>query len=140
MLLHVGVSKVQIATLGAMESHLSLLCIKVDVALITYDGLSLIQGLSKAAGFSKGIGTCGSAHVSVLSLKGLSVDGDGSSLGVVALRDSLSKLIISSLGSASVHARLNDETLVARCSTDKLAVLRLHNLTADSVLSEVHLD
>jgi len=140
VLLHVGVSKVQIATLSAMESHLSLLCLKVDVALITYDGLSLVQGLSKATGFSEGVGTCGSAHVSVLSLKSLSVDGDGSSLGVVALRNSLSKFIIGSFGSASVHTRLNDETLVARCITDKLSVLRLHNLTADSVLCEVHLD
>jgi hypothetical protein len=140
VLLHIGVSKVKIATLGAMESHLSLLCLEVDVAFVTYNGLSLVQGLSKAAGFSEGVGTCGGAHVSVLSLKGLSVDGDGSSLGVVALRNPLSKLVISSLGSASEHAGLDGEIFVAICVTHKLAVLRLHNFTADSVLVEGHLD
>jgi hypothetical protein len=114
VLLHIGVSKVKIATLGAMESHLSLLCLEVDVAFVTYNGLSLVQGLS--------------------------VDGDGSSLGVVALRNPLSKLVISSLGSASEHAGLDGEIFVAICVTHKLAVLRLHNFTADSVLVEGHLD
>jgi len=110
---------------------------KIDVALELLDSLGLVEWLSKATGSGEGVGTSSSTHVSVLTLQSFSVDSDGSSLSVVTLRHSRSKLIISGLLGASVDAVLNDQSVVAGFHWHKLTVLGSHNLAADHVGSQV---
>ena len=139
MFFHVWISGNKICTLCASEISHSLFLLEVDIAFITNDSFSLIKWLCKTACFSKWIDTSCGTHVCVLSFQCLSVDRYWSLLSVVTLWNALTKLIISSLCSATVHTSLNDEIFIAGAHIDKFTVLSLHDLATDSVLRVVHL-
>ena len=133
VLLHVWVANVQITALGPGKRNLGLLSFKVDVALVAYDSLSLVERLSETTGLGEGVRARRGTHVGVLSLKRLCVNSDGAGLCVIALGNSRPKLLVCGLGSAPRHTALHSEVLVATVVANKLAVLGLHNFAADSV-------
>ena len=139
MLLHIWVPHIKVSTLSASERNGCLLLLEVNVALILNDSASLIKRLSETRALREGVRTSSGTHVCVLSFQCLSVDRYWSLLSVVTLWNALTKLIISSLCSATVHTSLNDEIFITGAHIDKFAVLSLHDLATDSVLRVVHL-
>ena len=137
MLLHVGVTEVQVAALGAREGYGRLLLLEVDVALVLDHGPCLIQWLRETGALGEGVGTRSSTHVSVLALKSFGINCDGTSLGVVTSWHTLAQLIISSFGRATIHTSLHNEVIVTITHWHELTILGLHDLAADSVLSKV---
>ena len=137
VLLHVWVSNVEVTALRASKIDCCFLLLEVNVAFVADHSLSLVERLGHTAGTGKGIWTCRGAHVRVLSLQCLSVNSNGSGLSVITLRNSISKLCVSSLGSASEHACLDDELIVTVLTSDKLAILSLHDLATYCVCGHV---
>ena len=137
MLLHVGVSVLQVTTSGASEGDLGLLGLEIDVTFIADDSLGLVERLGETARLGEGVGAGGGAHVGILSLEGLSVDGNGPSLCVVSLRDPSEQLGISGLLGAAVHTLLNGELVVASLLLHQFAILSLHDLATNSVGSHI---
>lgn len=137
MFLHVWVANVKITALGTCKVDYSLFFLEIDVSLIIYDSFSLVKWLGHATAASGGIWTSCSAHVRVLSLKCLCVDGDGPGLCVVSLGNSLHQLRICSLSCASIHARLDDEVFITGLTSNELAILGLHDLAANRVRCHV---
>ena len=121
----------------ASEVNDRLLLVKVDVALVSYHSLGLVERLGEAAGAGEGVGSGCGTHVSVLALKSLGVNRDGALLRVIALGDSSAELLIGCLGSTTVHSFFDNETLITASHADELAVLSLHHLASNSILSEV---
>ena len=137
MFFHVWVANVKITALGTRKVDYSLLLLEIDISLIIHNSFSLVKGLGHATATSEGIWTSCSAHVRVLSLKRLCVDGDGSGLCVVSLGNSLHQLRICSLSCASIHARFDDEVFITGLTSNELAVLGLHDLAANRVRCHV---
>lgn len=139
MLLHVGVSNVKVAALSASEIHCGLLLFEIDVAFITNDSFGLVEWLGESRRFGEGVWSSRCTHVSVFALKSLCVNCNRTSLSVIALGDTIAKFSISCLGCAPVHACFVDEVLVTAAHGDELAVLGLHDLASNSVLSQIFL-
>ena len=123
----------------AGESNCGLFFLEVHVTFVLNDSTSLVERLSETRALCEGVGARCCAHVGVLSLKCLRVDGDRSGLSVVTGWDAGTELIVSCLGSATVHSSLNDEVLIAVAHRYQLTILSLHHLATDSVLRVVHL-
>lgn len=137
VLLHVGVANVKIAAIGAREGNSGLLLLEVDIAFILDNSAGLVQRLRETRALSEGVRAGGSAHVGVLTLESLGVNGDGTRLSVVAARHACTQLIIGGLCSTTVHTSLNDELVIALNHWHKLAILCPHNLPSDCVLLDV---
>ena len=137
VLFHVGVAHVEVAALRAGKVDSCSLLLEVHIALVADDGLSLVERLGHTAATGEGVGTRGRAHVCVLSLQSFGVNCNGPGLSVVTLRDSLHELGVSGLSCAPKHTRLDGELIITRVLLHELAILGLHDLTADRVGCQV---
>ena len=137
VLLHVWVAIAQVTTSCASEADGGLFFLKIDVAFIVNNSLGLVERLSESTGSCEGVGSRGSRHVGILTLKSFGVECDRAGLGVITLRDASSQFVISSLGCASVHASFDCELVITGVLLNELAVLSLHNFATDGVCSHI---
>jgi len=114
-----------------------LLFIKIDISFEPFNCFGVWNWLCESPSYSERIGPSRCGSVKVFPLKGLRVNGYWCGLVVLSLRNAFLQLLISEFLSATVHARLDDQLLIALGHRNFSAVLCFHNFSTNNICSHV---